>query len=53
MTPVVRRRVRRSLSAGIGLVAGTLIASLLPVLTAQPAVHVRVVQVPVTSETTP
>ena len=53
MTAVVRRKARRSLSAGIGLVAGTLIASLLPVLPAEPAVHVRVVQVPVTSEATP
>ena len=53
VTAAVRRKARRSLSAGIGLVAGTLIASLLPVLPAEPAVHVRLVQVPATSEATP
>ena len=53
MSPLIRRRVRRSRPAGIGLVAGTLIASLLPVLPAEPAVHVRLVQVPATSEATP
>ena len=53
VTAAVRRRVRQSLSAGIGLVAGTLIASLLPVLPAEPAVHVRLVHVPAISEATP